>query len=341
MKKSYYAYDFIANFDKINKHHIYLLVGDEYFYIDRIIAKLKQKFDINEDDFDFVVMYGKETSAKNLIFELRQIPMMSDRHFVILKDYEKFSPNDKKLIAEYSEHPFKESVLIIVSTDLDGRLKSSKMLTANSLQIICKKPYSSNEILKWLNMQARLNKLQFTDDAKNYFSTNIAISYQTAFNEFTKIRLYVGDSKKVTLKDVKAALGVSKKNTIFELYNAIGRRDLKSSLKILENLLYNEESPIMIISMLTNYFKIIWLIRNLLDKKYKLDDIKKHYLNRIYFKFRDDYIFAARKYELASIRNIFSLLLEADTQLKSVDIEPDILMDIMTMKIVGGENEKF
>ena len=341
MKKPYYAHDFIANFDKINKTHIYLLVGNEYFFIDTIIRKLKKKFDIDEEDFDFVLMYGGETSAKVLIFELRQIPMMSERHFVILKDYEKFSSSDKELIAEYSEQPFKESVLILVASDLDGRQKSSKKLAANALQVICKKPYSSNEILRWLNMQTRLNNLYFSNDAKNYFSTNIALSYQTASNEFTKIHLYIGNSKKVNIDDVKAALGVSKKNTVFELYNSIGRKDVKNSLKITENLLFNEESPIMIISMLTTYFKTIWLIRTLLDKDYKIDYIKKHYLSRIYFKFRDDYIFAARKYDLTSIRNIFSLLLETDTKLKSVDIDSGILMDLMMMKIIERKNAKF
>lgn len=341
MKKSYYAYDFIANFDKINKKHIYLLVGNEYFYIDSIIKKLKRKFDINEEDFDFVIMYAGETSAKELIFELRQIPMMSERHFVILKDYERFSPKDKELIAEYSEHPFKESVLILVSTNLDGRQKSSKKLIASSLQVICKKPYSSNEIFKWLSVQARLNELYFTDKAKNYFSTNIALSYQAAFNEFIKVNLYIGNAKKVTLTDVKEALGISKKNTIFELYNAIGRKDIKNSLKITENLLYNEESPIMIISMLTTYFKTIWLIRTLLNKGYKIDHIKRHYLKRIYFKFQDDYIFAARKYDLKSIRNIFAILLDNDTKLKSIDVNSGVLMDLMVMKILERENDKF
>lgn len=335
MKKSFYAQEFLLSSTRIPKKNIYLIVGDEQYFIDRVIKKLKLKFKVDEDDFDFVLLYGGETKASDLIFELRQIPLTSHYHFVILKEFKKYSTKDKEAIANYSQKPFKKSVLVLVTDDFDKRLKSSKLLLEHSVEIICKKPYAGSDILKWLRSKEIQNKIAFEPDARLYFSENVALDYLTAQNELEKIILYKGTNKgKITLEDVKESLGLSKKESIFSLLESIGQKNIKQSIKTLHNLLDNGESPIMIISMLTNYFKTLWIIRVSLDKQYKIAQIKKNYMSGIYYKFQDRYISASKRYNIKAIKNIFKCLLETDKKLKSIDVEEKLLMDLLIINIL-------
>ena len=335
MKKSFYASEFLASVSKQKKRNIYLIVGDEQYFIDKVIKKLKEKFEVDEDDFDYVLLYAQETEVGSLLFELRQIPLTAERHFVILRDYEKYKATEKEKIAAYSSKPFHKSVLVIVALEFDKRLKSSKLLLENSIEIICKKPYSKNDILRWLKAKERTMGLHFESEARNYFAENVALDYLTAQNELEKIILYAGNNNAIiTSSMVKETMGLTKKENVFALLNALGTKNLKLALKILSNVLQNGESPIMVISMLTNYYKTLWIIKILLEKQYPIENIKKHYLSNIYYKFQNDYLSAAKRYSLGKLREVFSFLLETDIQLKSVDVDEKVLLDILIVKIL-------
>ncbi len=335
MKKSFYAAEFILPKTSIPKKNIFLIVGNEQYFIDRVIKKLKKKFKVDEDDFDFAMFYGSDTSASKVIFELRQIPLTTDYHFVILKEFEKYNPKEREKIANYSEKPFKKSILVLVTTDFDKRLKSSKILLNNSIEIICKKPYNSAELLRWLRTKEMQQGITFEADARIYFSENVDLDYLTAENELEKVILYKGDkTKKIELEDVKNSLGLSKKDNIFTLLESIGKINKTSSLKALHNLLDNGESSIMILSMLTNYFKTLWIIHVCLEKQCKSDYIKKNFLSGIYYKFQDNYISAAKQFDNDKYKQIFNLLYETDKKLKSIDVDDKLLLDLLIINIL-------
>ncbi len=336
MKKSFYAAEFLKVFPKQRKRNIYLIVGEEQYFIDIVLNSIKKRFDVDEDDFDYAVFYAQETEVSKLLFELRQIPLTAERHFVILKDFDKYKAKDKEKIAEYSLHPYPKSVLVIVASDFDKRLKASKKLLENAIEIICKKPYSKEDILRWLKNKENELNIKFEYGARLYFAENVALDYLVAQNELEKILLYIEDKRIPISEDaVKESIGLSKKENIFALLSAIGNKDLKSALKILENVLDNGESPIMIISMLTNYFKTLWIINIAFEKGYSLEKIKKSYLSSVYYKFQNNYVYAAKKYSKERIRLVFKNLLEVDTKLKSIDIDEKLLLDLLLIKITG------
>ena len=68
-------------------HPLYVLHGEEPFYIDQISDYVEEHvLDEGERAFNQVVMYGKETDFRAVVDEARQYPMISRYRVVILKE---------------------------------------------------------------------------------------------------------------------------------------------------------------------------------------------------------------------------------------------------------------
>ena len=76
--------------DKIKKKefaNVYLLMGEEPYYIDLIVDALERNVVKEENQaFDQLVFYGADADLDVVIASARQYPVMGDRQLVILKD---------------------------------------------------------------------------------------------------------------------------------------------------------------------------------------------------------------------------------------------------------------
>ena len=63
-------------------------------------------------------------------------------------------------------------------------------------------------------------------------------------NELEKLSLYAGERGRVTLQDVHLMVPLNRAGVIFEVGNAIGRRDLRRALELLRTLIYQGQNAI-------------------------------------------------------------------------------------------------
>ena len=77
----------IKNLKKDKFSKIYLLMGEEAFFINKISQFFQKNF-INEDHkgFNQEIHYGKETTIESIINSCKSFPMMSDKKLVIVKN---------------------------------------------------------------------------------------------------------------------------------------------------------------------------------------------------------------------------------------------------------------
>jgi len=75
------------------------------------------------EDFNYSVFYGEETKANQIMEELQNPPMLSDRKLVILRNFENLHPQYRKKIVDYTENPIPEVVFVIETGKVDMRQK--------------------------------------------------------------------------------------------------------------------------------------------------------------------------------------------------------------------------
>jgi DNA polymerase-3 subunit delta len=192
----------------------------------------------------------------------------------------------------------------------------------------CKKPYSNSALLSWLDQELKLRHITMDQNARNLLVNNIELSFQAAENELIKLELYTHDRGVIKLEDVENILGKSRESTIFDLQRALGKRSLQQSQAVLQNMIASEDATsigVMLVAMLTRYYLTIWKILAFRKLNYKDYEISQNHLPEVFYAFRDEFLSAAVNFNLTRIRKIFSFLLQADTELKSLDMDEDTL----------------
>src|SRR5262249_52775608 len=91
--------------------------------------------------------------------------------------------------------------------------------------------------------------LSFLVDALGADMLRIAI-------EIDKLRLYAGRSRTITLEDISRLVPEARASTIFALVNALGRRDRRQSLQILDTLTRDGEYLPLALSFLSGQFRM-------------------------------------------------------------------------------------
>jgi DNA polymerase-3 subunit delta len=120
---------------------------------------------------------------------------------------------------------------------------------------------------------ARRRQLRFDDEALDLFVLLTGGDTRVIGNEVEKIDLYLGEAnRRVTLKEVRTLVPISRGGVIFELGNALAARDLQRALTLVRRLLDQGESAIGILLV-----AIIPTVRNLLLAK---DLMQRHRLPR-------------------------------------------------------------
>lgn len=94
--------------------------------------------------------------------------------------------------------------------------------------------------------RARDRALELTGEAKELFTLLTGGDTRQIENELEKIDLFLGKSnnRKVDVKTVRMLVPMSRAGVIFELGNAISRRDLDGALELIDQLFYQGESAI-------------------------------------------------------------------------------------------------
>jgi DNA polymerase-3 subunit delta len=151
-------------------------------------------------------------------------------------------------------------------------------------------------------------------------------------NELDKLYVFMGERKKISLEDIAAVVGATKGFTIFELQNAIGRKDPKDAIKILERMLEVGQSPQMIIVMLTRFFTQLWKLTDMRSRRSSDAEIAREigvspYFVKQIIEFRSNF-------DVQQIEENFKSLLEADTVLKSTSRDPRLVLDLLVLSLI-------
>ena len=134
---------------------IYLLMGEEPYFIDRLTDLLAATILTSEEQaFNQTVVYGKEYEAGQIINLCRQMPMMGNRQVVIVREAQNLKKWDQ--LSLYTSRPSPTTVLVLCHTEksVDKRSAVYKQAEANGtvFESVAPREY---EIAGWLTELVR------------------------------------------------------------------------------------------------------------------------------------------------------------------------------------------
>ena len=295
---------------------IYFLMGEEPYYIDILTNEFaKNLLNSQEQEFNQIVLYGKDTSIEEVISESKQFPFGADKRVVIIKEAQHLKNIER--LNKYLDNPQLNTILVIAykGKSIDKRKKFGKNLAKKCVVFESKRMYEDKIplwITNYLNEKGYLIDNDSTAILTEYLGTNLS----KITNELDKLMLVIKKEEKITSKIIEHHIGISKDYNIFELQNALGEKNILKANQIINHFSENTKKHhiILILSSLFSYFQKIIIYHFLKDKNPK--EIASSLKINPYFV--SNYKKAAKNYNKKQLFSVFEFLKEYDLKSKGV-----------------------
>lgn len=252
-----------------NFRPIYLLHGEEPYYIDKISKYIEHHaIEEHERDFNLNVFYGRDLSTENLLETLKRFPMMAPRQVVIMREAQDFSGKWPDLEA-YFQNPVQSTVFVIdfKYKKVDARFKWVDYAKKNGVVFHSARHYDS-DIPRVIEEFAKQIKYRINPHASHLMAEHLGNDLEKIEGELRKLTINVPLSKEIQAEDVKKHIGISKEFSQFEYVDALSIRDAARSYQIAFQIGRNDKNTpmVLVISALFAHFSKIMMFHSLQDK---------------------------------------------------------------------------
>lgn len=310
------------NITKGNLAPIYLLLGEESYYIDVLAKEFEDKvIDNDAKDFNFNVIYGKEANANLLIPFLRQYPLMSDKRLVILKEAQMIDKREWEKMDVYFSQPQSSTCFVICYKNKTfPSVKMKNLLTKNGGVVFESKKLYEDKVGAWIASYIKEGGYTYDERIINVLVDKLGTDLQKIANEISKMQLNIKETKHITLDDVYNYIGMSKDYNVFELQKHLARKDILKCNQIIDYFSKNpKENPIQrVISILFSFFA-----KTLVASQTQscTSQAVAQALHTTPYMVRD-YMTAINNYPMSKLFEIIALFDEYDLKTKGMDISP-------------------
>jgi DNA polymerase III subunit delta len=334
-KEKFPSYDdFIESVRGKKYAQVYLFIGPEDLLIEECTANIiNNLLTADTKAFNLDIVYGSKADAREVMAHAASFPMMSDRRVVIIKESDKLLSSDisKEIAANYISRPLDSTCLVLIAENPDFRTKPFTDLKKMGIVFAFNSLYD-NQVPGWITARCKKMGKEADHEACRLIHAYVGNSLRAIQNELEKLFTYVSERTRITPEDVADVVGVTRGFTVFDLQNAIGKKDLNQGLKIIKRMLETGETPQLAIVMLTRYFNLLWKIQDLLRQGSPESEIISS--TRISPYYLKDYLEAAKRYSSSQIEYAFSILIDSDIKLKTTSPDPHHLMEMLVFSLI-------
>ena len=220
---------------------IYILMGDESYYIDKISDVLSDTvLQTEERDFNQTILFGGDTTAVQIVDLCRAYPMMAEHRVVITKEAQtirSFEPIEK-----YLEKPVSSTILVLCYKN--GTIDKRKKIIAKAETVgvvFESKKKRDYELPIFIKGYLQLQSTTIDDKSANMIAEHIGSDLNRLTSELDKVLLSLSEKdRRITPEIVECQIGVSKDFNGFELRNAVINKDIYKVNQIIQ---YFDKNP--------------------------------------------------------------------------------------------------
>ena len=308
----------LENLKKKIYHPIYLLQGEEPFFIDQISNYIeKNVLTEAEKGFNQTIFYGKDSEPQNIAESSLRFPMMADKQVIIVKEAQSMRKIED--LGNYAEKPLASTLLVLnfKYKTLDARTKLAKAIKKNGVILTTKKIYE-NQIPAWIEKYLKKRDFTIAPQAAQILTAYLGNDLGKVANELNKLVIAVKDTNKITPEHIEKNIGLSKDYNLFELQDALGSRNIFKANQIIQYFGANpQEHPIQkTTATLFSYYSKIFSYHFLKDKSERnaVAQLGGHpfYIRKI--------MAASKKYNPTKLYEIIGILREYDMKSKGMGV---------------------
>ncbi|HVO74153.1 MAG TPA: DNA polymerase III subunit delta [Ignavibacteriaceae bacterium] len=312
---------------------VYFLFGEDSFSLDTGLKAIEKAVRPHlQSDFDYEVFHGEDKIVDEVLGFAEAFPFGSGKKLIIFKELEKVK--DKKKLAGYAASPPDFTVMVLIHSGEVSNLASEPYRTLVENRFLFEaKELKGKNLLDWLTGYCESIGKNISEENAQILLDITGENRTLLESQIEKISIYLGDKKEISLDSIRGLSTALKEYTIFDLQNAIGRKDKPGAMKIAFNMLDKGAEPTYILFMLTRYFTGLSRITEMTSQK--LPDAAAARIVGTHPFYYKDYLKAKSLYSESNMYNSVQALLKADVSIKTTSADPKTVISILITEIIG------
>ncbi len=245
---------------------IYFLFGPETYLRDEAARSIADQAmsgtllrEFNDSTFNLT-----SDDARDAIAAAEQLPMMSQRRVVRIKNLGKLKEADEEVLLNYVNRPVDTSVVIFITEEIDKRKKLAKVLMAGAAFEF--QPLKLNELQAWIRFYLKDLTAEIEPQALQRILETVISDLHTLANELNKLAAAALPSGRITTELVDSLVGRSREHMNWELSDHIVSRNRRGALKTLKDLLDDGVEPLLLIGLIAGTYRRMALAKALLSQ---------------------------------------------------------------------------
>lgn len=285
--------------------------------IDALVAIVPE----GERAFNVQVFHAFESEMVDVVTAARTQPFFGKRRVVVLRDVEKTRLDQAgrgELLGDYLAAPSPDTVFVVTTED-DAKAKALGKQYGGAWTVVVFNPLKGAALAA--AVKGETERLGCTIDAAGVAELLEVVGEDQAqvFNELAKLRLAVGPGGVIDGAAVEKYSAGYVHHGAFDIVDAVSRRDLAGSLRLLGEVTIDDKEFLMLLGMLGKRLRVLWYLSGGAREVPKEFRIFPSQLDKL----RPD----AKRFTRAEIEQGLQGLALLDDRVKSTAVAPKLLLE--------------
>lgn len=306
---------------------LYVFYGEEDFLREYNANKIINSCNLTNPSMNFVKL-DDETIAK-LPDNCEQMPFCDEKKIILVKNSGLFT-SGKKVSASVSEKVVEYllnlpdyAVVVFNEESVDKRLTPYKKLSKVG-KFEEEKFRGTVDLANWICSGMKKCGAEIDIEEAKYLAECSGPSMSYLHSEIKKLAVLNKEGEKITKKLIDDVCIKSMQGIIFDLTDAIGTKDKKKSLILVNELILKKEAEQFILIMLYKHFRNLFLLRVATDEgRASAEELG---INPYVYR---KLLGQVKNYEKTELRNILKKLVELDVKSKKGELDLRVGLEVL------------
>lgn len=316
----------------------YLFHGDDEHSQRQTLADLIAKLgdpamiDLNTTRFE-----GNAT-VKEIRNACDAMPFLAPVRLVIVTNlFAKKQPKNftDDLLAYLPQLPETTRLVFLEATELSHNHVLVKLAESQENGFVKKftRPQGS-ELEKWIDHQVREQGSRITSYAAQALAVNVGNDLRTLSHEIDKLVIYKGGEGAIDEKDVALLCPYAAEANIFDLVDAVGKRNAAAAATLLQQKLNEGADPFQLFPMFIRQFRLLIQVKELANQGFRAPEIAKEL--KIHSFVAGKLYQQANGFSMGLLERVYSHLLDIDVGIKTGKADLTIALQLLVVNLAAA-----
>ena len=323
---------------------LYLFVGEEAYFQERALRMLFNTIDENCRMFNLSVFAmggdsssGPRVSAATAIDTANQMPMMSPRRIVVIRDFDRVKEDEYEMVIEYLKRPAPTSSVVFQAASLDQRRKITAALQ-KACTVVAFNRLTEQQAARWAEQYLKNRQCRIEPNALGHLIGLVGTRMSRLVNELDKLAAYAGGGF-INQSIVDELVPRAREHSNFELWDAILKRDHKRAMRLTRRLLDDGSEPVMIVGALAGLYRRLLAAKELIARGASSEEVMR--ATGQYGKQAGDFNTRVRRTPREEIVHGLRRIAHADNAIKNSEATPQLQIEYLIAELTLPESARW